>query len=394
MRVCYIAKSSIPSPHANAIQVMKMCAAFAACGAQTELILPFRPGDWWRSARQRMDVWTWYAVPRSFRVTRVPYLYPGRALHRRSGGLAYGLAAALYVTRRRPDLAYTRHPWAAHWLARWGQPVVFEAHDPPLEMAHPAFLRLLAQARSASSLRGIVAISQGAADAYLVAGFPAAKILVEHDGVDLDRFTSVPAKDDARTQLGLPRERTIVGHVGHLYQGRGAELLLECAACLPEVLFVFVGGVPADVARCQALSAALGLGNVRFVGLVPNATVPAYLAAADALVMPYTSSTPTVTSMSPLKMFEYMAAGRPIVASDFPALREVLCHERNAILVEPDRAETLLAGLGRVLSDRPLAERIAQQAQRDVAPHSWPNRAMRLLQWSTCTSPGKGERGA
>jgi glycosyltransferase involved in cell wall biosynthesis len=380
LHICYITKSKIPSAEANSIQVMKMCAALAGHGAQTELIIPFRPREWWRTTRRQIDPWDWYAVPRTFRLTRILYPYPGRALNRRSEGFAYGLAAAWHVLARRPDLAYTRDPWVARWLAQWGQPLVFEAHHPAQEMAHPAFPRFLAQARKESSLRGIVAISQGAADAYVAAGVPASKVHVLHDGVDLERFDSAPAKGAARRQLGLPNERKIAAHVGHLYRGRGAELILQCAAQLPNVLFLFVGGLPADIARCQEVADDLGLGNVRFVGLVPNAQVPSYLAAADVLVMPYTSATPTVQSMSPLKMFEYMAASRPIVASDFATVREVLTHEVNALLVEPDDADALLAGLQRILSDRAMAERIAAQARSDVERHTWPKRAASILE--------------
>jgi glycosyltransferase involved in cell wall biosynthesis len=107
------------------------------------------------------------------------------------------------------------------------------------------------------------------------------------------------------------------------------------------------------------------------VGQVPNRDVPTYLWAADVLVMPYTSQTPTVRYMSPLKMFEYMAAGRPIVATDFPVVREVLRDGHSALLVAPDSAEALRAGLQRVLSDPSLQRRLADAAREAAKAYSW-----------------------
>jgi glycosyltransferase involved in cell wall biosynthesis len=81
-----------------------------------------------------------------------------------------------------------------------------------------------------------------------------------------------------------------------------------------------------------------------------------------------------------LKMFEYMAAGRPIVAADFPVVREVLRDGENALLVAPDSAEALAAGLSRALDDPELADRISRRAGRDVREFAWERRAERILQ--------------
>jgi glycosyltransferase involved in cell wall biosynthesis len=77
-------------------------------------------------------------------------------------------------------------------------------------------------------------------------------------------------------------------------------------------------------------------------------------------------------------MFEYMAAGRAIVASDLPAIREVLQHEMNAVLVRPGDPQALSAGIQRLAADPDLAERLARQAFEDVARYAWERRAERL----------------
>ncbi len=375
-RLCYIANSIIPSHWANSVHVMKMCAAFATQGVQTELIIPFRCSEWWQVVRQHIDVWDRYAIPSNFRLTRLAYPHIGQRFKVRG----YALTAAIWARWRSPDLVYANNIWAAYWLSRWAQPVVFEGHDLLEEQRWPSFQPLLQEADRTPALRGIVTISQGLADAYVIAGAPSHKVHVLREGVDLERFEPVLSKIEARRQVGLQDSRSIVCYAGNLYKGRGIEETLECARHLSGVLFVFVGGRTRDIERYQSFCDREGLDKVLFVGMVANATVPAYLYAADVLIMPYTSRVPTVRSMSPMKMFEYMAAGRPIVATDFPTIREVLTHEHNAILVEPDNAEGLQAGIQHVLCDPVLSERIAQQAQLDVEQYSWSNRAAAILE--------------
>ena len=103
-----------------------------------------------------------------------------------------------------------------------------------------------------------------------------------------------------------------------------------------------------------------------------------FLAEADVLVLPYVDAELAVNYTSPLKLFEYMAAGKPIVAANLPSLREVLRDGENAVLVEPGSATALAVGLRRVLEDRALAERIARRAFNEVAEYSWDHRAERI----------------
>ncbi|MDD1749108.1 MAG: glycosyltransferase [Methanothrix sp.] len=159
------------------------------------------------------------------------------------------------------------------------------------------------------------------------------------------------------------------------------EETLEALTSLPDVLLVLIGGNPEDINRIRARAAGLDLcDRVRFEGTVPNGKVPLYLWAADALVMPYTTRTATVRAMSPLKMFEYMAAGRPIVATDFPSVREVLRPEENALLVPPDSPGGIARGLRRVLEDSTLAETLARRARKDVEAYTWECRAGHILE--------------
>ena len=163
-----------------------------------------------------------------------------------------------------------------------------------------------------------------------------------------------------------PRPRTarpLVGYAGHLYAWKGVDVLLEALAALPEVDGLIVGGHERepDLARVKALAERCGIAGPGDVHRPRRRRrrCRRSSARADVLVLPNPASAISTRFTSPLKLFEYMAAGRPIVASDLPAIREVLTPTSNAVLVAPGDAAALAAGIRRVLADPALAARLA-----------------------------------
>jgi glycosyltransferase involved in cell wall biosynthesis len=180
--------------------------------------------------------------------------------------------------------------------------------------------------------------------------------------------------------LDLPPDRPLIVYTGHLFRWKGVYTLAEAAQYLPEAYFVFVGGMEKDVMEFRAFVREMGLSNVRVVGYVPPAQVPLYLAAADALALP-NSAEEDISRLytSPLKLFEYMASGRPIVASDLPSLREVLTDRVNACLVPPDDPTALVRGIQEALGNPLLARQLADRARQDVAAYTWEQRAEKVM---------------
>jgi glycosyltransferase involved in cell wall biosynthesis len=209
--------------------------------------------------------------------------------------------------------------------------------------------------------------------------------LVAPDAVDLERYRRLPATRAARGKLGLPANRFTAGYFGTLVAGRGVEQILAMAERMPDALFLMLGGEPRAVSEWKARTAARE--NIRWLGHVPNADVPLYQAACDALLMPYQSQVTvqgkgnTAEIMSPMKMYEYMAAGRLILASDLPALRTAL-HERNSILLPCDRIELWVEALERARHKPAWARSLAARAQKDVQPLTWRNRVKAILDFS------------
>jgi glycosyltransferase involved in cell wall biosynthesis len=156
---------------------------------------------------------------------------------------------------------------------------------------------------------------------------------------------------------------------------------VEAVAALEATRAVIVGGheEEPDLARVKALAAERGCASrITFTGLIPPADVAARLRDTDVLILPNPASAISTSFTSPLKLFEYMASGRPIVASGLPSLREVLRDGENALLVEPGNAPALTAGIRRIKDDPALGERLARQALADVQQFTWGRRAERL----------------
>ena len=202
-----------------------------------------------------------------------------------------------------------------------------------------------------------------------------ARLAVIPDGVRIDAARGV------REAVEGPRAEPVVAYAGHLYAWKGVDVLLEALAHVSKARGLIVGGhaKEPDLARLKALAARLGIGDrVTFTGLVEPARVARFLQEADVLGLPNPASAISTRFTSPLKLFEYMAAGRPIVASDLPSIREVLHDEVDALLVTPGDPAAMAAAIERLTADPALSARLAAAALAAVPAYSWDRRAERL----------------
>jgi glycosyltransferase involved in cell wall biosynthesis len=170
-------------------------------------------------------------------------------------------------------------------------------------------------------------------------------------------------------------------YAGQLYPWKGVDVLVEAMAALPQARLVILGGIlgEADTARVRALVAANGLADrTEMPGTVPPTRVAEELRRASVVAVPFLRTAMTERHTSPLKAFEAMAAGRPIVASDLPSSREFLRHGENALLVTPGSPTDLAAALRRVLEDTGLARRLAERAWAEAPAYSWDARGRAL----------------
>jgi len=265
-----------------------------------------------------------------------------------------------------------------------GMPVVLELHDLPTGLAGPNWFRLFLLARGRKRLLLITDALRRAIERELHLSLKKTDVVIAPNGVDLERFDSLPDPSAARQQLGLTETQTVIC-TGHLYSGRGADLFLELAARQRRMHFLWVGGRPEDVTSWRSRAEALRLDNVTFLGFVPNDHLPLYQAAADVLLMPYEHVIGISTGVgrsaevsSPMKMFEYMAAGRAILASDLPVIREVL-DDTTAAFAPPEDVDAWAAALKELLANPQWRDILAHNARLVVEKYTWLERARRAV---------------
>ena len=302
---------------------------------------------------------------------------PSRRVHRGQSYL-HAVRVARMVVRDPYGLVYSRSLRSCLLPALRGVPTVYEAHTLGVVTGRQD-RAVLERLLRAPGFRGIVAISTPLADdlAKRCAVDPS-RILVAHD--------AVRAPDVAPTVRHAGQDRFTVGYTGSLFPGKGAENLLRIAADCPWADFVIVGG-PADRARALALECdQRGLENVRVLEPIGPSASRRLQQSCDVLVAPFSrrvesdSGDDIARWTSPMKIFEYMVSGRPMVVSDLPVLREVLRPDVDALIVPPEDPDALIAALTLLREDASLGERLAASAsERALAEHTWLVRADRIL---------------
>jgi glycosyltransferase involved in cell wall biosynthesis len=371
MRIACIAASRIPSRSANSIRVMKVCQAMVRLGHEVHLWTPgAAPPPTWAELRGIYDVQNEFAIHRS------PSWGPLRRWD-------FSLWAVRRSLRAKPDLWYVWPYQAAAALAQTGRATLFEVHDRPAGLAGPALFRLFLRGRGARRLLVITDALRAWLEARYQTPLRPPFVVITPSGVDLEAYVGLPSPSEARGRLGWS-EATVASYTGHLYPGRGLELMMELARRNPELVLVWAGGETEAVAAWAARVEAEGLHNLRLLGFVPQRELPLIHAASDILLMPYqrsiavSSGGDTAAFASPMKAFEYMAAARPILSSDLPVLREVL-NDGNAILLDPESIEAWDEALKRLAGDAALRSRLGEAARREVGRFTWLERTRRAL---------------
>jgi glycosyltransferase involved in cell wall biosynthesis len=374
-----------PLERANGLQIVKTAAALARTGLKTTLLV--RHSD----PRPTAEILALYGegAPPALEVQRM------RVLHRRGSFL---LPRASFLVRalgeasralRDGGVVFTRDLQLADLLVATGQnPVVYEAHaveslmyaergrlygTGEIPSAAKAFRIADRERRVWRHAAGFVSTTRGICETFreLYGGRQGTQVVPNGCDVAADRTFA------RLTTTNPPR----ILYAGQLYPWKGVDVLVDAVAELPDARLVILGGLDgeADLERVRGRVRARGIAlRTELPGTVPQSRVAAELSQAAVVAVPFLRSAMTERHTSPLKAFEAMAAGRPIVASDLPSSREFLRDGENALLVPPGDAHALATALRRLLEDRRLAGRLAQRAFDEAAGFSWDARAARL----------------
>lgn len=405
MQILFLTSARFPTQKAYGYQIVKKCESLAKLDHQVTLLFPALAPRQAKSmcTQENPDVQSYYRVNKIFDVqaartlplidrfyqnTQYSWIWPWLKI------MAFSLQSGILVRRyRRAERVtiWTRdfYTIVVLQLGGWLHPgdlLVYECHGLPQRMMSifkPILRRiskiLVVTAEIKTELHGM--------------GVGAEKILVISSGVDQAAFQIDANKEDCRHRTQLPSSNRIIGYVGKFQTfdlEKGIDNLIRCFVHIPAAynpLLLFVGGPLDHVEDYYRIADGLGIRrkSLRFVDFQSREEIPYWIKSCDVCVIPSPVKKFFSDYSSPVKMFEYMAAGVPIVASTLPSIQDVIRDGENGVLVIPDDPRSLATGITRVLSDQVFAESISRNGLRDVERYSFDTIARKSLDFILST---------
>ena len=371
MKIACITTSIVPSKSANSIQAMKVVQALKQSGQDVRLWVPeFESSDWGTIA----DV---YGLTTEFDVIWLPFSPMLKQYD-------FAIKAVSAAMRWGADVIYTWALQAAVIGRLKGRMTVMEFHDFPMGRNGPLLFKLYKSFKGRKlTLCTTRALAEGMEELYRMR-FQEDELQIAPNGTETERYAGLPIPEKARKELDL-KDGFSVGYSGHFYPGRGMELLTEIARLLPDVNFFWMGGRQEDIKPWQEKLAEQSIHNVTITGFIPNSRLPLYQAAADVLVMPYgkkisgSSGGDISRVINPMKMFDYLAAGRPIIASEVPVFDEILTNE-TAIFCEPENEQDWVKAIKDLQGHPEKRAQMGASAKASAENYTWRNRARITLE--------------
>lgn len=381
----------MPTDKAHGLQIVQNCEAFADAGYDVDLWVANRVRG--RHLKNVTDIWAHYGIKRNFTLTRIPCIDPMLWFN---ANLDWWARIAFYVQMvtvlfmlllrlrsTEADVFYSRDEAIIVLLKLFFPPekIAYEPHS-----IRPSKVGIWLQRQATKSAGFIFPVTQGLHDDLIKQGTDANRLTVVHDGIRAERFTDLPTRDASREEIGWDADAFIVGYMGRLHtmgMDKGVGLLVEALAQVEGASLALVGGPDRIAVQIREKWLSLGLPESRFfyAGQVKSGDVPTYLRAFDICAMPFPWTQHFAYYMSPLKVFEYMAVGGAIVASELPAVCEVLTHEETALLHPPSDLDRLVADIMRLRDNPALHQRLGDAARKiALEKYTWAARAQIIVE--------------
>jgi glycosyltransferase involved in cell wall biosynthesis len=288
-----------------------------------------------------------------------------------------GLFFYLFSLKNRAEyIFYTRDEYLLPLLNMFSKRVVWEGHALPNNIKN--YIPYLKKAHR------VVVLTERLKKELIDLGLKSDNIWISPDAVDLEIFDINIEKEEARNKLNLPTDKIILGYTGSFKtkaMDKGINDILLSLKLVEDAIFVAVGGREDDIDFYTNIAKEQGVENrIIFLPQVDQTTLAIYQKAFDVLLMPFPYNKHYANYMSPLKMFEYMAAHRPIVTSDLPTIREVL-NEETSFICKPDNPKDLARAINDTLRDTDLAKKVSDKAYEEVKKYTWDKRGKNILEF-------------
>lgn len=381
----------LPNERGISYSVVTMCHALASAGARVELLAPNC-----RIPREMKNetIWHYHDFRKnSFKFTRLPFIdLPIPHLFYLILNWSFTISAVVYLLAKRAKVVHlfndARELLVALRFLSWiyKPMVVFELHIRPTDL-YNRFLEKLALSR----VDLLLVTTNQFKSHYANHGFEKEKILVFPNGINTEDYDYKSSRVNLRKELGLPQQAFIVGYAGRfttMGEEKGIPELIQATALLSKkiknIFLVCVGGSEEDLEKERITSEKHGLSpdRVILIGDTPRKTLYKYMRAFDVSAMPFPWSKHYAYNMSPLKMFEYMAAKNPIIASNLPSVKEVLIDSFNSLLTKPGDYRNLASKIEILFKQPTLGKKLAEQAFLEVSTkYTWIKRGMAELEF-------------
>lgn len=366
----YISNTRIPSEKANSYQSMVMCESFSQYFDNVEFWYPKRKNT--SKMDEVNDPFAFYNLSKNFflkklftlDLSRMSTIFPKLwfFILNITFALNYTFKLRIYpqntivVTRDTMGLIILSFGKSIGFIK---QNIYFEAH-----IYSPKISRL------AKKVNGLIVINNYLKNLYKKDN--AKNILVVHDGVKLEEYENIKPKNNTEIKQ--------IVYIGNLFEWKGVYTLVDSLEYLDnDVELVIVGGSTDTLPKFSNYIKEKKIQNIELVGFVKKSETIKYIENADVLILPNSAKDKMSYYTSPLKLFEYMASNRPIVASKLPSLEEVLEDKKNAVLFTPDDSKDLADKINWVLTND--CKDIVISALNDVQEYTWLNRANKIVRW-------------
>ncbi|MBI4992188.1 MAG: glycosyltransferase family 4 protein [Candidatus Harrisonbacteria bacterium] len=372
LKMYYIANARMPTEKAHGIQLAKMCEAFAANDVELELVLPRKrntPGD---------SLEGFYGLRMPLKIKKLPVIHFGTPylVDFIFSAFTFAVSSFCYLMseklKGRKGIVYTidLDYFSFFPIPFLGMPYFMEIHG---EKRNSFPHRLMFR-----SIRGIITINRYIKNQLMETfGIPPDKIIVHPNGIDLDFFSNNLSRDEARTKLGLERDRRIALYTGQFYDWKGLEILISLAKHLGDIYLYVVGGTENEF---KAITGTEEIPkNLIIGGRADFKDMPLWLAAGDALLVLGTKKNNiSYLYTSPMKLFEYLAVRRPIIASKTPSNEEIVS-EKEVLFYEPDNEIDFAEKVKFAVQNREVMKMRIEAAYKKAQDFSWEMRAKHIL---------------
>lgn len=375
-KIIYVTNTRFPTERAHGLATVKLCEALATENWDVEIIAPYL----WK--KRQDDVFKYYNVGKVFKIKKIltidlfslrffPFL---TFLIQIFSFSLFALFYILFKYRKELDkIVFFSHDYIPlYFLSFFSKKIFYDVHHFPGNN----FLYKRVMKKSF----GFAVQTRWKVKALKEQfGIGAEKIVYWPNGTDIEKFIINVDQIEARNKIDLPRNKKIVLYTGQLFGWKGVDTLIRVIKFLDKDTYIYlVGGAENDIKKLKKEIREANDNRIIFFPFQHHELMPFWMKAADVLVLPNTAKQKvSLYYTSPMKLFEYMASGRPIVASNIPSLTEIL-NKKNAFIAEADNPHSFAQKINYALEFPNPALSLAQQAQRDVRKYSWKNRAKKI----------------